>query len=94
MAYGISIGMTLTIDKAGRVVLPKPLRDRMGLREGSDLEVEETLEGIVLKPVGMEASIVKKDGFWVYTGKVPRGFDVVRAVEEDREARIREIGGF
>jgi hypothetical protein len=31
-------GMTLKMDKAGRVILPKPVRDRLGLHEGSDLE--------------------------------------------------------
>ncbi len=94
MVYGISNGMTLTMDKAGRVILPKPLRDRLGLRAGSSLEVVETAAGISLKPVEAGTSMVKKDGLWVYTGKVPPGFDVVRAVEDDREARIREIGGF
>jgi AbrB family looped-hinge helix DNA binding protein len=32
-------GMTLKIDKAGRVILPKPVRDRLGLHESSDLEI-------------------------------------------------------
>lgn len=34
--------MRTTIDKAGRVVIPKPLRDRLGLRPG---EVELTADG-------------------------------------------------
>ena len=94
MVYGIINGMTLTMDKAGRVILPKPLRDRLGLHAGSSLEVIESAEGVVLKPVEPEPSMVKKDGLWVYTGKVPPGFNVVRAVQDDRDARIREIGGF
>ena len=86
--------MTLTMDKAGRIILPKSLRDRLGLHAGSNLDVVETPDGIRLKPVEAEPLMVKKDGLLVYTGKVPPGFDVVRAVEDDREARIREIGGF
>ena len=31
---------TLTVDKAGRVVLPKPVRDEMQLRAGDSLELE------------------------------------------------------
>ncbi len=48
--------MTLKIDKAGRVVLPKPVRDRLGLHEGSDLEILETPEGVVLKAAGQRPS--------------------------------------
>ncbi len=45
MAYAILNGMTLKADKAGRVILPKPVRDRLGLAAGSDLEMIETVEG-------------------------------------------------
>jgi AbrB family looped-hinge helix DNA binding protein len=85
--------MTLKMDKAGRVILPKPVRDRLGLHEGSDLEVEETPEGVMLKPVEVRPSMVKKQGLWVHTGKVPPGFDVVQAVRDDREDRIRKLSG-
>jgi len=85
--------MTLKIDKAGRVILPKPVRDRLGLHEGSDLEVEETPEGVMLKPVKARPSMVKKHGLWVHTGKVPPGFDVVQAVRDDREDSIRKLSG-
>jgi AbrB family looped-hinge helix DNA binding protein len=85
--------MTLKIDKAGRVVLPKPVRDRLGLRAGSDLEIEETPEGIVLKPAERRPSMVKKQGLWVHTGKVPEGYDIVQAIRDDREDRIRKLAG-
>jgi len=38
--------MRTTIDKAGRLVVPKPLRDRLGLRPG---EVEVTADGTALR---------------------------------------------
>ena len=81
------------MDKAGRVILPKPVRDRFGLREGSNLEMEETPEGLVLKPVEIRPSMIKKQGLWVHTGQVPPGFDAVQAIREDREGRIRKIYG-
>src|SRR5215831_14213089 len=40
--YGNIYGMRATIDKAGRLVIPKPLRDRLGLVPG---EVEVTPDG-------------------------------------------------
>jgi AbrB family looped-hinge helix DNA binding protein len=32
-------GMTLKMDKAGRVIVPKLVRDSLGLHESSDLEI-------------------------------------------------------
>ncbi|MDH4345617.1 MAG: AbrB/MazE/SpoVT family DNA-binding domain-containing protein [Thermoleophilia bacterium] len=32
--------MKTTIDKAGRIVIPKPMRDELGLRGGTEVEVE------------------------------------------------------
>ena len=84
--------MTLKIDKAGRVILPKPVRDRLGL-EGSDLEIMETPEGVMLKPIEHRPSMVKKQGLWVHTGKLPPGYDSVQAIRDDREDRIRKLAG-
>lgn len=85
--------MTLKIDKAGRVILPKPVRDRLGLHAGSELEMQETAEGVTLRPAGQEPSMVKEKGIWVHTGKVPPGWDVVQAIKDDREERIRKQSG-
>jgi len=85
--------MILKIDRAGRVVLPKPIRDRLGLHEGSDLEIQETLEGLTLRPTERQPSMVKEHGLWVHTGKLPPGFDTVQAIREDREDRIRKLAG-
>jgi AbrB family looped-hinge helix DNA binding protein len=85
--------MTLKMDKAGRVILPKPLRDRLGLHEGSNLEVMETQEGVMLKPTEHRSSMVRKQGLWVHTGKLPPGFDIVQAIRDDREDRIRKLAG-
>ena len=86
--------MTLTIDGAGRVVIPKPLRDKLGLRAGSTLEVVETSQGVTLIPADQKSFMEKRGGFWVYTGEVPAGFDVVKAIDEEREARDRKILGY
>ena len=73
--------------------MPKPMRDRLGLREGSALDVIETAEGVILKTVEARPSMVKKQGLWVHTGRLPSGFDAVRAIREDREERIRKLAG-
>jgi len=85
--------MTVKIDRAGRVILPKPVRDRLGLHAGSDLEVQEIPEGVVLKPAGRRPSLVKKGHFWVHTGELPPGYDILKAIDEDREERMRKAWG-
>jgi AbrB family looped-hinge helix DNA binding protein len=42
--------MRSTIDSAGRVVIPKPLRDRMGLAPGAELELREREGRIEIEP--------------------------------------------
>jgi len=93
MAYAILNGMNVKIDKAGRIILPKPVRDRFCLRQGSDLEIEERPEGVLLKPVEQQPSMVKKKGLWVYIGKAPKGFDWDNMVDDEREARIKYLSG-
>jgi AbrB family looped-hinge helix DNA binding protein len=85
--------MTLKIDKAGRVILPKPLRDRLGLHAGSDLEIQETKDGVVLRPAGRRPSMVRKGSFWVHTGELPPSYDVLKAIDDDREERMRKAWG-
>lgn len=93
MVYGNNNGMELQVDKAGRIVLPKRIRDRLRLRPGSALKLEEGPDGLFLRPVERPASLVEKDGILVHMGEAPPGFDWNRAVEEHREERIKDLAG-
>ena len=52
--------MKTTIDKAGRVVVPKELRDRLGLSGGEALEIREADGRIEIEP--MAARVRLEDG--------------------------------
>jgi AbrB family looped-hinge helix DNA binding protein len=93
MVRGTLDGMTIKIDKAGRIVLPKPVRERFHLREGSELELEERSDGLTLRPVEQRSSMVQEKGIWVHLGKVPRGFDWGSVVEAIRDERIKDASG-
>lgn len=85
--------MTLKIDRAGRIVVPKAVRDRLGLTAGTDLEMRETADGVVLNPVMRRPSLKRVGRFLVHTAAAPGGFDVVRSIADDREERIRKLAG-
>ena len=56
----------LTIDKAGRVVIPKPLREKLHLEPGDSLEMGSAGEEITLRPVRGTGPLTKEHGVWVF----------------------------
>ena len=85
--------MNIKIDKAGRIVLPKPVRERFHLHEGSELYVEEHPDGLTLRPVEQRSSMEQENGVWVHLGKAPRGFDWDSVVNAVREEQIKNTSG-
>lgn len=80
--------MKLTIDKAGRIVLPKPLRDELHLEPGDALEIESSGEDITIRPARGHAQLRKKHGIWVYrTGEVLSAATVEKTVRQIRRER-------
>jgi len=53
-------GIKLTIDKSGRIVVPKPLRERLGLKPGTELEVLEQPSGVFLRMVEERPALVRR----------------------------------
>lgn len=80
--------MTITIDAAGRVVIPQAIRRRLGLVAGTELEVDETDGGVVLRPTSVVRIETAADGLPIL--RVAHGTDelttsdVRRLVEEGR----------
>lgn len=54
--------MAVTIDKAGRVVIPQAVRRRLGLDAGTELDVEERDGGVLLRPVSKVHVEIAEDG--------------------------------
>jgi AbrB family looped-hinge helix DNA binding protein len=54
--------MKTTIDAAGRVVVPKALRDRLGLTGGGVLEIRERDGRIEIEPVATAMTLEDRDG--------------------------------
>ena len=83
---------TVTIDRAGRVVLPKPLRDELRLEAGDSLELGLEGEQITLRPLRAKSPLRKERGIWVFHGGGTLSVSRANAMIADaRESRNREI---
>jgi AbrB family looped-hinge helix DNA binding protein len=82
----------LTLDKAGRVMIPKPLRQELHLGPGDTLQLESEGEQITLRPMRPKALLKKERGVWVYQGE-PTEASVSAVIDREREKRLREMLG-
>lgn len=83
--------MQLKIDRAGRIVVPKAIRERLGLEAGTDLEIIEGAGGILVRSAKREPLLVREGKLLVHTGKLPGSYDPARMVDDERETHIREL---
>lgn len=60
--------MRVTIDSVGRIVLPKALRDALGLAPGSTVDISRYGSGLQVVPSGRTARLIREAGVLVATG--------------------------
>ena len=81
--------MIVTIDRAGRLVVPKQLRERFNLVAGSELDVDAVGDGLRLRKIGARPSLIRKRGVLVHHGDARLVIDVGEFIRAEREAHIR-----
>ena len=80
--------MRTTIDKAGRLVIPRSLRERIGLGEGGVVELELDGAGVRIEPVAGTALREKGDLLVIPAAGTPITTNLVRElIDADRHAR-------
>lgn len=82
---------TVSIDKAGRIVLPKAVREELQLTPGTNLELELSEDRISLRPE-RKVRMYKKDGIWLFHTGSPMPVDLIqetiKKVRKEREEHI------
>jgi AbrB family looped-hinge helix DNA binding protein len=81
--------ITVQIDQAGRVVLPKPLRERFRLRGGDTLAVEVKGDAIQLRPTQALGQLKRVNGILVFSA--PGTFANEDFVEQSRNERSEDV---
>ncbi|MGV3662680.1 MAG: AbrB/MazE/SpoVT family DNA-binding domain-containing protein [Prosthecobacter sp.] len=81
--------MTLTLDEAGRLALPQPVREKMHLRAGSKLRLDVMDDRMELTQEEPEARIEKRGKRRVVVGW--EGYDAAQAVLEMRENQVARL---
>ena len=81
----------LMIDGAGRMVLPKAVRNQFKLHSGSELELEIGQDSITLYPVDVGEHLKMEKGLYVHEGE-PADL-LLDAVALDRDERARAVWG-
>ena len=57
--------MNTTMDSAGRLVLPKAIRERARIRPGVPLDVRVVDGHIEIEPAAGQVTVEQRGGFWV-----------------------------
>lgn len=81
--------MITTIDRFGRVVVPKELRDRFGFQPGTKIEIDEHDREIVIKQANQAPSLQDEDGVLVFVGKATG--DISGSIRRQREKRLQKL---
>ena len=80
--------MNLRIDKAGRLVLPKPIRSELGITPETPLELIRCADGVLLRRVLERPSMQQLDGLWVHQGSCAASTDWAAVIDRVREERV------
>jgi AbrB family looped-hinge helix DNA binding protein len=84
--------MKTTIDAAGRLVVPKTLREQFHLAPGSEIEIEPAGDGVIIRSADRNPALLDRSGVLVHHGPRTLTIDVAAFVRQERESRARGGG--
>ena len=82
--------MKTTLDKFGRVVIPKRVREDLGLQPGAVLRIKQDEQKIFMEPVNEEPQMVLKKGVLVFQGTAMG--DIEGAIKDHRQKLLSKAG--
>ncbi len=89
----VLVNATVEIDKAGRIVVPKKMRDALHLVPGTRLTLKQEGDAIQIAPERVGRGLYRKNGMLVYDTGRPVPPEALNWVRDAQEARAEEIMG-
>jgi len=81
--------MVTTLDKFGRIIIPKRFREQLGINSKSTLNISEDGKRIVIELVQEKKPVVDRDGILVFTGSLEdKKSDLIKS---DRNRRTHKL---
>jgi len=81
--------MVTTLDKFGRVIIPKRFRERLGINFKTTLNISEDGKRIVIELVQEKEPVVDRNGILVFTGNLEdKKSDLIKS---DRNKRMNKL---
>lgn len=81
--------MVTTLDKFGRIIIPKKFRAHLGISSDTSLNISEDGKRIIIEPIQQKEPVVDKDGILVFTGKLDKTKNDF--IQNDRNKRMKKI---
>lgn len=80
---------TILVDEAGRLVLPKDIREALGVCGRATLQAEVVNGTVQISPSEAAGSLQQRGKRKVFSGKLPEDWDSGEAVLKVRAGRVR-----
>jgi len=85
---------TTTLDRAGRVLIPKSVRDELSLEPGDSIEITTDGDRVTLRPLRSTSRLRKERGVWVFhSAERLTASETRRVIHEMREKRDSRNSG-
>lgn len=81
--------MFATLDKFGRVLIPKKVREHLGITPDSSLNIIYEGNRIIIEPISESEPLIEKNGLLIFTGKIQDNLDTV--VDRNRSGRMQKL---
>lgn len=83
--------MIANLDKYGRILIPKKVREQLNITTETKLNIDEDGNRIIIERLGDESPIIEKDGVKVFTGNLKGDFE--ETLDKDRTERMKKLLG-
>ncbi|MEM8526374.1 MAG: AbrB/MazE/SpoVT family DNA-binding domain-containing protein [Bacteroidota bacterium] len=83
--------MTITLDRYGRILIPKKIREALGIRENMNLQLNQEGNQIIIEPLNENSLYVEENGFIFLNSTV--NMPKQDLVMEDRLSREQKLLG-